>query len=194
VSRLDAILKQKKGPQKPPCVVELPKSAWADGASAPIAIGLRLPAQNDYEEAAREALAASAGFAADGDEEDRAAAYNNVLMREVLARATCLAVDYVQPFFASAGALELGRRLTADGVRRLWQELELLIVSENPALPEATDEGMSHLIAIWDRGVALEKIPPEEARKIRRLIEFARQTLADVEAQADPHGVMASAG
>lgn len=181
--------------RRPERVVELPLIAWADiqgKPSSPLPIGLRVPSAQQYRDAE------SAGFEAESfldaaDEEGRVLAYNQALMVEALAVACCLAVDVMAPFFAD-GVLEIQRRLTPEGIRRLWQELEVLRISTTPGMPEATDEGFSHLIAIWERGIALDRMPTEEAKKMRRLIEFVRQQMAAVEAEAEAQGVALVAG
>lgn len=193
MTTLDAMLR-KAGPElrKPPHTVTLPLAAWADGPSkpaAPTTIGMFTPSEEAIQIARRDALEAVATYAADGDDFDRNAVFNDAIIREILSRSTSLAIDVTQPFF-DAGALGIARRLTTDGVKRLWHELETLIEGSSPAMPEATDEGFSHLVAIWDRGIALDHMPTEEAKKIRRLVEYVRQSMAEAEERAERSGVL----
>lgn len=187
---------KKKGvDHKPPRVVELPLVAWAASSSerpaAPIPIGLRLPSEDDRQQARNAALDA-VGLDVT-DPEDRVSIFNDALIRELLAAACCLAVDERQPFFGS-GSLEIAQRLTTEGVKRLWQELGVLDDASKVSMPEATDEGFSHLVAMWDRGVGFEYMPPEEAVRLRRLVECVRQEMAEAEERASALGVILAAG
>lgn len=189
---------KERGPaaRKPPRVVELPVSAWAPNVtgcpSAPVPIGLFPPSEPTIEAARSNALQESAIKAADGDEDDRTLAYNDCFIREVLGGSTCLAMDVTKPFFATP--LEMANRLTVEGLRRLWQELEVLRVSDSPGMPEIDDAGASHLDAMLVRGVAWEILEPEETRKIRRLLEHCRQVMADAEDVAEKRGVILATG
>ena len=180
---------------KPPRVVDLPLTAWAatngERPSAVVPIGLRIPSEDDRQQARASAIDAIGLDVT--DPEDRISIFNDALIRELLACACCLAIDERQPFFAS-GALEIAQRLTTEGVKRLWQELDTLDLATRVAVQEATDEGFSHLVAMWDRGSAFEYMPPEEAARMRRLVEFVRQEMADAEERAEAMGVILATG
>jgi len=181
------------GSRKPPLVVTLPLSAWADEQtdkpSGPIPIGLRLPADDDAEVSQDEANKTADTFAAHGDYDDRVRAYNAALVREMVARCTCQAVDVTLPFF-ECGALDVRRRLTTDGITRLWQELEVLRSASDPSMPEIEPvEGFAHLLVMYDRGVAWDFMPREEQKKCRRLLETVRQLMQEGEARAEAAGV-----
>ncbi len=180
------------GGRTPPKVVELPLTAWDDGQSdkptSPIPIGLKLPSETDNETSQAEAIKAGDTFAAGGDYEDKVRAYNDALMRELIARCTTLAADVTCPFFELA-ALDVGRRLTREGVQRLWQELEVLRTASDASMPELDAvEGFAHLLAMWERGSALKYLPREELKKCLRLLEFVRQSLAEGETRAEMAG------
>lgn len=180
----------KAGPRKPGRIVTLPTSAFAESAgdrpAAPVQIGLRLPSEQDFRRAQAEGSEREDELGPSADPDDRVRAFNSGVIVTLVAACSCLAMDATQPFFESY--LEAEHRLTPDGLRLLWQALELLQVAENPSIPELTDEGMSHLWAIWERGEALAAMPDVEAKKIRRMLEWARQTLALAEEQADALG------
>lgn len=180
---------------KPPRVVELPPSAWSSTAkerpTTPVKIGLRLVSEDDRHQA-RETAIDAVGLEVT-EVSDRNDIFNSVLIRELVACGCCLALDERQPFFLSGG-LEVAQRLTTDGVKRLWQELETLDIANRVAMPEANDEGFSHLVAMWDRGAAFEYMPPEVAASLRRTVEYVRQEMADAEGRAEAMGVILAAG
>jgi hypothetical protein len=188
------LLKSRDGKllRKPGRVVELPLTGWADEQadkpSSPIPIGIRLPSEDDIQRARDEALKAIDTFASRGDADDRIAAYNDALIRELVASCTCQSVDVTVGFF-ELGALDVRRRLTTSGVQRLYQEIDALITSSDASIPELDDEGFSHLAVLWDRQIGLEHLPAEERRKVRRLLELCRQTLAEGEERAARAGV-----
>jgi hypothetical protein len=191
------LLKRNNGlPPAPPRVVRLPPSAWADDREdkpvSPVEIGLRLPSEADITNAKEEAVKALARLEG-GDHEDKVDYFNDALMRHLVASATCQPLNRTEHYF-SMGADELAVRLTKDGLRRMYNELEALQASDNPGMPEAGDEEFAHLVAMWDRGIAWDFMPPEEAKKVRRLIEYARQQMTEAEMKAESNGHALVAG
>lgn len=175
--------------RKPPKVVVLPLSGWADGQSdkpqAALSIGLVIPSDADERAAEKEAeKVAPEPHRTDNER----ASYNHTIIVEIVARCTTQALSAELPFF-DMGALDVARRLTSAGVRRLWDELEALRAASDPAIAEAGDEEFAHLIALWDRGIGFDHLPLEEAKKCRRLVEVVRQALAEAEARAERQGV-----
>jgi hypothetical protein len=61
-------------------------------------------------------------------------------------------------------------------------------------MPEIDDAGASHLYAMLVRGAAWEFTQPEEARKLRRMLEHCRQELGQAEEIAEKRGVILAAG
>jgi hypothetical protein len=171
------------GPPLPPRVIELPVSAWSadrpDRPMSPVSIGLRVPSDDDTEAAKDEAMQRVALLPSGVDPSDRIDAFNDALVANLVAAATCIPTDVTQRFFGM-GEDEISIRLTTDGIKRLWQEIEMLRTAENPGMPEAGDEEFSHLIALWERD-AVTLLPPEEAKQCRRLVEHVRQRLAEAE-------------
>lgn len=181
-----------KALRKPPKVVELPLTAWADGHSdkpaAPIPIGLRLLSSEERQRAADEADKAVAVFASQADEDGQTRAYNSALIAELVASAACQAADVTVGFFEMA-SLDVRRRLTASGIQRLWQELQALEAASEAAMPELDVEGLAHLVAMLDRDVAFAQMPREEARRLKRLLEHVRVAMQEAELRAERAGV-----
>jgi hypothetical protein len=174
---------ERSGPPLPPRVVELPPSAWSadrpDRPMSAVSIGIRVPSDDDTEAAKEAAMERVAQLPSGADQSDRIDAYNDALVKNLVACSTCVPTDVTQRFFGM-GEDEIDVRLTTDGVRRLWHEVEALRIAENPGMPEAGDEEFSHLIALWERD-AVDLLPAVEAMQCRRLVEYVRQRLAEAE-------------
>lgn len=176
---------QKKAKVTPrlPRVIMLPPSAWADHRTdkprEPVAIGIRLISEEDVQIARATAARIAVELVTVGGEDDRVAAYNDALCRVAAASGTCAPHDSEQAHFP-LGELEIRERLTPEGVRRLYQEVEALHIASNPSLPEIDDEGLAHLFALLDRN-AIDALPREEALRVRRLLELCRSELAEVD-------------
>jgi hypothetical protein len=178
-------------------VVRVPPSAWADHREdkpvSDVEIGLRLPSENDIQAAREEAVKVLARYPEKAHEEEKILAFNDALMRHMIASSTCHPLNRLEHWF-SLGADEIEVRMTTAGIQRLWNELEAFQIADSPAMPEAGDEQFEHLIAMWSRGVGFDFMPPEEARKVKRLIEYARQQLAEAEMKAEGQGAALVAG
>lgn len=178
-----SIQKKTKLTPRLPRVITLPPSAWADHRSdkprEPVPIGIRLISEEDVQIARSTAAKIATELVPVGGEDDRIAAYNDALCRVAAARGTCAPHDAEQSFFAM-GELEIRERMTSEGVRRIWQEIEALHISGNPSLAEIDDEGLAHLFALLDRN-AIDELPREDMLRVRRLLEICRSQLAEVD-------------
>lgn len=178
------------GPRKPERVIEVPVSLWADTAEgkppAPVSIGLRLPSEKNERDAGTEGAEREYEVHG-GTEDERVRAYNSGVMVLIVTAAACLTLDASQPFFD--GYLDTERRLTKDGLRFIYDQIETLQIAAKVAVPEIGDEGFSHLIAMWERGEALGLIPELEAQKLRRVLEYVRQQMANAEEEAEARGM-----
>lgn len=173
-------------------VVELPPSAYADGwgskPSAPVRVGLRLISDAEIQTARGEAVRAAmtlhphADAAQASQDPNWIDAFNDALMRWAVARATCVPEDISKPFFPVAEDT-VKEALTSQGIKALFEALELLVVEQSPLSPEATDEDLGDLVQVLQHGAALTKMPPGEARALRRLLGHALERLVryDVE-------------
>ncbi len=196
---LNELLKQRPGtPLRPPRVVTIPPSAWAshraDRPAEPVQVGLRLISEEDTQYARGEAARIAAEYIQNAEnEEERVAAFNDALIRVALGRALCQPHDVTQPYFLM-GEDEIRVRLTSDGARRLYQELEALHVAESPAMPEIDEEGFAHLLAMWDRGLWLKYTDRAERMRILRLLEACRQEMLEAEMLGEAAGEALVAG
>lgn len=184
------LIKQGKADARVPKVIALPPSAWADSREdkprEPVKIGIRLISDEDTQIARSAAAKIAVEFVATGSEDDRIAAYNDALMRVAAEHGTCSPTNAEEPFFMM-GELEIRQRLTPEGVRRIWHEIEALHAALNPSVAEIDDEGLAHLFALLHRD-GLDRLDKSDASLVRRLLEMARSTLAEREEQHDLAG------
>jgi hypothetical protein len=182
--------KGKDGARLPPRVIALPPSAWADHRDdkprEPVRIGIRLISEEDTQIARSEAAKVAVEIVPVGDEDDRIAAYNDALMRFAAERGTCSPTNAEDPYFVM-GEMEIRERLTPEGVRRLWHEIEGLHVASNPSVSEIDDEGLAELFALLHHG-ALDRLEKSDASRVRRLLELCRVDLAELDEQHDLAG------
>ena len=173
----------KKGARAPSRIVSLPPNAWADSRSdkprEPVEIGIRLMSEEDVQVARSQAAKTALELVPVGTEEDRVSAFNDALMRNAAERATCSPKNAESPFFVM-GELEIRERITPEGVRRLWQEIEALHLASNPSLSEIDDEGTAHLFALLHRDL-LDRLDRSDSQRVRRLLEMCRAELAAVD-------------
>lgn len=182
-----ALIKKGKEGKRVPRVLSLPPSAWADSRSdkprEPVTIGIRLLSEEDVQVARSSAAKIAVELVPVGTEDDRIAAYNDALMRFAAERGTCSPTDAEMPHFPM-GELEIRERMTPEGVRRIWHEIEALHLASNPSLPEIDDEGLAHLFAVIHRD-ALARMSTADASRVRRLLELCRSELAEVDSLQD---------
>jgi hypothetical protein len=194
------LLRSQQGPtaRKPPRTLKLEASAWAgareDAPQTAVEIGIRRVAEEDVQAAKGEAARlASELIAGAASEDDRVSTYNDALIRVLVARCACRPDDVLEPYFA-LGELEIRERMTSEGVRAIWDALNALHISDSPLLPELDSEGFAHLIAMWDRGLAFDHLPPDEAAQLLRLLEHVRQAMEIAEFAAERDGKMVASG
>ena len=178
-----ALLKSTKAAARVPRVISLGLGAWSDARSdkprEPVSIGIRLLSEQDTQVIRAAAAKLAVELTPNGTEDERIEAYNSSLMCLAAEHGTCSPTDAEQPLFPM-GALEIRERMTPEGVRRLWHEIEALHVAANPSLDEINDEGLAHLFALLDRG-AVDKLEKPDAARVRRLLELCRSELAETE-------------
>lgn len=177
------IKKGKSEGKRVPRLLSLPPGAWADSRSdkprEPVTIGIRLLSEEDVQVARSSAAKIAVELVPVGTEDDRIAAYNDALMRFAAERGTCSPTDAETPHFAM-GELEIRERMTPEGVRRIWHEIEALHLVSNPSLAEIDDDGLAHLFALVHRD-ALSSLNRSDAARLRRLLELCRAELAEVD-------------
>lgn len=164
-----------------PRVVTLKPSAFADTwkfkPATEVAVGLRLVSSEVVENARAVAAKQAYEWHADKDTgrirdpDAYAESYNDTLMRRVVARAACDVNDRSKPYFKAAEET-VRAALTAEGVRRLWDELLILHAESSVAIALADDEDLARLARVLLRGRAIASLPESDRLEARTLLAY----------------------
>lgn len=180
-------LRSRVGERPPAATMLLEPTAYASDyqhrPDEPVAVGIRLLSEADVQAA----KAAAARVAVDLYEDERLAeerdlAYNDALVREVVARVACDPNDARNPFFPGDEE-EVRLALTSDGCRAIYDEWEAQAVSRSPLQPVATEEDVAALPATWARAAGLLQGP--EQRRMRRLLGAVLRALREAEERGE---------
>lgn len=152
-------------------------SAWAsDWSGRPqqaVDIGLRFVSDADIQIARADAAKqAWLRHPLDEDVDNRTDAFNDALLRWVVARGTCKPSDSTIPWFRNdvdSAIVEL----SVGGAKFLFDAIETLALEHNPIAREATDEELDGLVVRVADGNAFAKLPIQRARQARRLLARA---------------------
>jgi hypothetical protein len=161
-----------EGPRKPPKFVVLPPSLFSDEWEAKptvdVAIGLRLISFQATDEARKEAERAAVGFYAElrglplpSDPRVALDVHNDALMVKAVARCMCDPNDVTAPYWRCSEDM-VRMALTAEGVRRLYDELVILHATMSPGRRAADDDEVEQLARVLASGPVLE----DEDRKL----------------------------
>lgn len=161
----------------PPKVVTLQPSAFAESwAKRPLVetkIGLRLVSDEVLDNARHAAAQAAWDVHNDAAPAGRVEAYNENLIRAILAQACVDHRDSRALFFGAAADTVIAMQLTSDGVLALWEAYELLKVELSPLSPEATDGQLQALSVALADGSLLARLHPRDQRVLRRILRHA---------------------
>lgn len=158
-------------------VVTLQPSAfaesWAKRPTMPVQIGLRLVSDEALDNA--RASAAQVAWEVHGEQapQGRVEAYNETLIRSILAQACVKPSDSSVLHFGSAAESVIAMQLTSDGVLALWEAYELLKVETSPLSPEVTDGQLQALATAIADGSLMTRLHARDQRVIRRILRHA---------------------
>lgn len=164
--------------------VKLRPSAFADTWEAKptesIEIGLRLIPEGEYANARSVAVKAAMELHPDLDERSEIwlESYNQALIQWAVAHGTCKPDNVTEPFWEMAADV-VPLALSSAGTLRLYEELEILAVTESPLSPEIDDVGLEQLASLFADRARLAALPPATLRRLRRLLGHV---LAEAEA------------
>jgi hypothetical protein len=134
--------------RKPPRVLSLPPSAfadtWKDKPAQPTRVGIKRIAEADQRAARVEAAKKADALHPSCTHDDPiwVEAYNQALMHACIGFALTQPEDLTQPLWSLQFDV-LPHRLAEGGVERLFDELELLTVLDSPSRPEASDAALA---------------------------------------------------
>ena len=163
--------------RKPPTVVMMPPDAfadtWPEKPSEPVPIGLRLLCESELQTARAEAARKAVDL--HDDDEGRYEAYNDGLIAWAVAAAACDPEDVNKPFVEMPYE-NIPLAFTSQGLRRLWDELEVLHASRSPLTPEADDDELKMLAGLLT-AESVGAIDPKQQARVRRLATFLLENI-----------------
>lgn len=177
---------------KPARIVIVQPSAfdptWERAPRTPIALGLRGVSSGDEAIARAEAERIARDELKHTDPVAFTEAYNDTLMRWIVARAACDPNDASAPHPLLTRAEDQVRfALTSTAVRWLFEEIEQLQIATGPLHEPATDEELGELLALLATPEALSRLAPNNARYCRRLLRVVLLELRPIHtAETEP--------
>ena len=160
----------------PPRVIPLPASVWnteyKDRPREETEAGLRRHAVRDTDTARAEASRHAWNMhpePLDGDA--RTEAFNDALMRWLLARILCQPDNALEPLLDQQDDA-IHEAFNDGGIRYLWSKVEEWAVEESPLVRMATVSDVDHLVVLLADG-ALERLPRARAVAVRRYLGAA---------------------
>jgi hypothetical protein len=153
----------------PPSIFDI---TWASRPRTPTTIGLRVPSDH----AVSCARANAANFAvelhpSEDAEGIRVATYEDAFLRELCAAAMCRPENVREPWFGTPED-DVRTKLTSDGAKAIWHEVERLNAETSPTQHGATDDEMRRLAAVLAEPELIEALPAERAKRVRRFAAF----------------------
>ncbi len=151
-------------------------ATWEKRPKGNVAIGLRPLSPADAIEARR--MAAEQAWQEHDKPEDgdlRLEAYNDALMRLVIARGTCDPNDARKrlAFWQGVEDSVVFVVLTREGARRLFDALEATLLAASPSQPEASDGDILALPLLFSKAL----LSATEAARLRRLLGYVVESL-----------------
>lgn len=165
-------------------IVVLSPSAFCDTyqgrPASDVAVGLRRLSERE----AMTCMAEARKEAAAGERRGEAAEerFSEALLCWTIGYAACDPNDVSKPYFAR-GDEEVRDALTPSGLRRLWDELEMLLAAESPLLAPVSDDDLA-IAAIALTPEALALLPSGKRLRVRRWLRFI---LDEVQRAARPN-------
>lgn len=164
------------GAAKPPRTLVLPPSVfaseWTSRPREPVVVGLRLLADGEEQTARAEAVRCASELHPEAFTEEWLEAYNDALLRWIVARGICDPNDLTQPSQVLPMAEDQVRSaLTSLGVRFIFDAIERLQVETSPLYSEASSEEIEelrHRLANAELG----SLTPTAAGRARRLLRY----------------------
>lgn len=150
---------------------------WPGRPKVPVPVGVRLCSLEDIQFARAEASrVASEMHEPDSDERNWLDAFNDAIMRLVVARATCQPDDVSQPYWDVADE-NVKLALSEGGVIALWEAYDALKLETDQLSPQADDEDLSKLVEILTDGSIWAVLDVGDAARVRRQLRRALDAL-----------------
>jgi hypothetical protein len=150
--------------------------AWQARPTKPTTIGLRVPSDYEYTLARANAAQMAAELHPNEASDGRIDTFNDALVRELCAAGMCSPTNVFEPFFPTPED-DVRTKLTSEGAKSVWQEIERLAFETSPVHREADDEEMALVSAALVTPEIIDGMPAFRAKRIRRLIAFVLDEL-----------------
>jgi hypothetical protein len=162
---------------------------WGNRPTAPFEIGLRVPGEQDYRNALKEAESAqlAAVERAERDPHTIAAAdeigtraYNEKLITFCVARGICNQhnVTLPHPYFELPDD-ELPIALKSNAIKRIFDEIERLAVDQSPVFAEATADDITELVELLRADDPFDGVTHIERARCLRYLRLVFDTITD---------------
>lgn len=166
--------------RRPREVLTVPAFIWAETwherPREPVAVGLRNVSEGEVLTAQSEALRHANEIVPSTTTHPKIVlwtdAYNDFLMRQLIARSVCDPNDVTAPSEALGAAPEefVLVRLNTPGVSFLFREIERFRIATDTSRREATNEEIETIV---DRFATLEALPKNHQARVRRVLAWA---------------------
>lgn len=145
-------------------------STWTNRPAEPVTIGLRITSERDREGASIEAQRSMSDRKLDDAEQARVLV--DTYARIIVARGICDPNNVLAPHpLVPLPDDQIARAFPPNTIRSLFDELDVLNVSQSPGYSEASDEEIDRLctlLTLEDDPIAT--LPPRSAARVRRLL------------------------
>lgn len=169
-------IKERKAPRVIDLTPDMFQDEWPDKPREPVKAGLRLISEQDIDTAKAQAAARAIEFHGrpEVDEspltfDERIAAYNDALMTWAIATSLCFVDDCTRPYFDSPFENVL-LAFTPDGIRAIYEQLEILHIERSPLVDEIEADGIGELMARLAGGELDTMAQGPKQRRVRRLL------------------------
>lgn len=162
---------------------------WGNRPTAPLKIGLRVPSEQEYRNAAVEAETAQGEAFATAHKDprliDRAdelgvAAYNSKLLTFCVARGICNVQNVTLPHqYFELPEDEIPLALKSNAIRRIFDEIERLAIDQSPVFAEANEVELLELAEILATDDPFEDVSNVQRSRCLRYLKLVLDTLRE---------------
>jgi hypothetical protein len=159
-------------------------ATWSDKPIDGILLGIRVPSEKEVQGARFEAIKIARSAQVEDDSPDadtiRLNAFNDALLALAVSSAICDPKDVSanHPFFDMPDEL-VPLALTPKTIQHIWDLTESLHVEQSPVFAEITPEEEVKLIQLLSEDEPYNGIDPVSAKRARRFLKFALDTLEE---------------
>jgi hypothetical protein len=160
---------------------------WRNKPKSAVVVGLRLLSSNDEDTAKEQAYKSAQELGPDADPSAITEKFESTLKSYAVALALCDPNDVKSshPAFPMAED-NVPEALTSNCITRLFDELERTQIEHSPLFGEIDEDSVRSLVAALSIDDPFDGIPDEEARRIRRYLQFVFDEILALGPEIDP--------